>query len=326
MTAPEPNVTQEDRDESRPREASGPGAWVHPFQAESGVTNWRGDPLCGQFGCGQPADHPRHRLPDTDPDMTAAERRRTGGDGIIRYGSEAEARVAAGTAAEMLPPVPTEPDAAGLDLDALTALEAAATRGPWYRAKNHSRARVDDPDNAIGAFDGPHTRYIAVVGDGGDAELVCAARNALPALIAEVQELRAEVEQAWAALAGYDLEAFERQAAELEELRAAVQELAGAMRVMEARHPRCGAVAWTRMVLDDLPTPLRPPGMDLVPHPEDDLDDGKATIAALTRENKRLTDDLHRVVAERDDALQALTDLHRPACQLGGQDHAADGS
>lgn len=57
---------------SRRRTATRP---VHPFAAEPGMTDWRGDPLCG---CGQPERRAVHQLPDTDPDVTAAERRRAG--------------------------------------------------------------------------------------------------------------------------------------------------------------------------------------------------------------------------------------------------------
>jgi hypothetical protein len=71
------------------------------------------------------------------------------------------------------------------------------------------------------------------------------------------------------------------------------------MRVMEVRHPRCGAVAYTRQVLDELPPLLRPAEVDLPPHPEDDQDDGRATIAALTRENRRLRAELAASGAEQ---------------------------
>jgi hypothetical protein len=51
---------------------------THPFIADDGVTNWRGDDLCAQVGCAQPAEHPVHQLPDTDPAVTAEEARRLG--------------------------------------------------------------------------------------------------------------------------------------------------------------------------------------------------------------------------------------------------------
>jgi hypothetical protein len=77
------------------------------------------------------------------------------------------------------------------DLDALTALEAAATPGPWEADK------VDD-------IRAPGGRLIASVDWDGwdrnqsrqstpDAALICAARNALPGLLAEVRRLTAEV-------------------------------------------------------------------------------------------------------------------------------------
>lgn len=52
-----------------------PAVPPHPFVA-GGDTDWRGRLLCGQTGCGQPSDHIRHQLPDTDPAVVALEARR----------------------------------------------------------------------------------------------------------------------------------------------------------------------------------------------------------------------------------------------------------
>ena len=52
-----------------------PARPVHPFTAEPGMTDWRGNPMCR---CGQPKHRAVHQLPDTDPDATTAEARRLG--------------------------------------------------------------------------------------------------------------------------------------------------------------------------------------------------------------------------------------------------------
>lgn len=85
---------------------------------------------------------------------------------------------------------------------------------------------------------------------------------------------------------------------DLERLTGAVRELALAMRVMETRHPHCGAVAYARQVLHALPPALRPADIDLPAHAEDDADDGRATIRDLMRENAKLRAELAEYRAE----------------------------
>jgi hypothetical protein len=46
---------------------------VHPWQADPGVTDWRGQPLCT---CGQPQNASTHQLPDNP--AAAEEARRLG--------------------------------------------------------------------------------------------------------------------------------------------------------------------------------------------------------------------------------------------------------
>lgn len=68
-----------------------------------------------------------------------------------------------------------------------------------------------------------------------------------------------------------------------------------AARVAEVRHPNCGAFAWLRGVLSDLPAELRVQIGGLPPHPEDDNEDRAAEVRRLVRENA----DLRRRLAEQ---------------------------
>lgn len=69
-------------------------------------------------------------------------------------------------------------------------------------------------------------------------------------------------------------------------LREHIRCIAEAARVAETRHPSCGAFAWLRNALNSLPPDLRPPAIDLPPHPEDDRDDGRAELRRLQRETR----------------------------------------
>ncbi len=74
-----------------------------------------------------------------------------------------------------------------LDLDALSKLEAEATPGPWKEFWDHKKVRVVPESSIFPIFeddqesDGKRMR---------DAALIAAARNSLPALIAEVKAAR----------------------------------------------------------------------------------------------------------------------------------------
>ena len=77
-----------------------------------------------------------------------------------------------------------------IDIDALEALERAATPGPWTAT---NRVRDDgvwmverDGDDLIADIDGDNHEC-----DAANAALIAAARNALPELIAEVRRHRA---------------------------------------------------------------------------------------------------------------------------------------
>jgi len=75
------------------------------------------------------------------------------------------------------------------DIDALRALLAKATQGPWTHAQSVSA-------DAITALEGDYE--IEVVSDvhrDDNAALIVAAVNALPSLCDEVERLRAEVER-----------------------------------------------------------------------------------------------------------------------------------
>lgn len=71
-----------------------------------------------------------------------------------------------------------------VDLDRLEALEKAATGGEW----RYSAPHVLSGDTYMADF------YDAFESSEADAEFVAAIRNAAPALIAEVRELRAKLE------------------------------------------------------------------------------------------------------------------------------------
>jgi hypothetical protein len=67
-----------------------------------------------------------------------------------------------------------------LDLDRLAKLEAAATRAPWKIQSIRCDPDIDQAECFFGH--GPHQRAGAAYG--ADADLICALRNAAPALIA----------------------------------------------------------------------------------------------------------------------------------------------
>ena len=96
------------------------------------------------------------------------------------------------------------------DLDELEKLEQAATMGPW---KLESECETSDDDHQFYGLDkGDYPRWLLIEGmhwsffwdeadekhydtSARDAALIVAARNALPALIAELRELRKENER-----------------------------------------------------------------------------------------------------------------------------------
>lgn len=52
---------------------------VHAYVPdEAGVADHRGTRYCAATGCGLPEKHPRHTLPDTDPDSRAITARMLG--------------------------------------------------------------------------------------------------------------------------------------------------------------------------------------------------------------------------------------------------------
>lgn len=77
----------------------------------------------------------------------------------------------------------TIPDSPALDLDALTALEQAATPAPWRldRECAYDECAVYSPNGAVG-----------LAWSLDDAELIAAARNALPALLSALAAARGE--------------------------------------------------------------------------------------------------------------------------------------
>src|ERR1700728_1779106 len=90
-------------------------------------------------------------------------------------------------------PAPAMP---GVDLDALEAIEREATPGPWRRAMTGYSVRSDAPlypnrtdivCTANYRLDRDEKLFAQWV---NDADLIPAARNALPALIAELRDLR----------------------------------------------------------------------------------------------------------------------------------------
>ena len=78
------------------------------------------------------------------------------------------------------------------DLAAIEALANAATPGPW---RHQTAANADAPDD-YGAVKVGGTLLIDDAPD-ADCAFVCAARDAVPALVAEVRRLRGLVEAAY---------------------------------------------------------------------------------------------------------------------------------
>lgn len=83
-------------------------------------------------------------------------------------------------------------------IEPLRALEAAAIPGPWWREWNNA----DDHDDGIDILASGHGGRVALVedsefpgtretgfGPAAIADMICAARNALPALLREIQEV-----------------------------------------------------------------------------------------------------------------------------------------
>src|SRR5580700_3317368 len=93
-------------------------------------------------------------------------------------------------------PAPAMP---GVDLVALATLEREATRAPWETEGNGLETAVVAPDGAKGLphYDEDEAVPICVdccdeneARNPADMDLIVAARNALPALIAELRDLR----------------------------------------------------------------------------------------------------------------------------------------
>ncbi len=77
-----------------------------------------------------------------------------------------------------------------VDLDALTRLHEAATPGPWVARRDNPRKYAP-----LGIW-GEGRRLIAMYGDDGrEANLIVAARNALPDLLRELREARGIIER-----------------------------------------------------------------------------------------------------------------------------------
>lgn len=86
------------------------------------------------------------------------------------------------------------------ELDRLEALAKAATPGPWYQVyEGSSDWTVYGPDDDVKSVANLH-RWHQV--ECPDAAFIVAARDAVPALVAEVRRLRALVEAAYRE--GYD--------------------------------------------------------------------------------------------------------------------------
>ena len=85
-----------------------------------------------------------------------------------------------------------------LDLEPIKAREAAATAGPWETIHKHSQCTVkDDEMDGLGLrIDGPPEAWNrGQFEKGADAVFIAASRADIPALIAEVERVRAEGER-----------------------------------------------------------------------------------------------------------------------------------
>ena len=77
------------------------------------------------------------------------------------------------------------------ELDRLEELHAAATPGPWDESEFRNRNEIDGPGGVPVLEAGPDGLESSVKFSSHDQAVTIAARNALPALVAEVREHRA---------------------------------------------------------------------------------------------------------------------------------------
>lgn len=84
----------------------------------------------------------------------------------------------------------TETTEKPIDLDALEALEKAATEGPWEVRADHTEPRLNTIWTSEGQIGTLIARTCFAPASVQNAELIAATRNALPALLAELRESR----------------------------------------------------------------------------------------------------------------------------------------
>lgn len=132
------------------------------------------------------------------------------------------------------------------DLDAWERLAEAATPGPWRM----QTAACDHPDaDEHVAIKGGGRLVVPCVEEPADAALIAAARLAIPALVAEVRRLRAEVERPWIGCPGC-----------AGALAGLVDRLCGSCRAQTVAAFGCGAPdCRSRCGGCEAPTPSRPP-------------------------------------------------------------------